>query len=117
MAIIINLTPHTLNVMDAAGNCILTVPASGQLARCRQVTTPGAPVEVEETLIPTGANQFGEIQGLPDPQEGTLLFVSALVATAAWEQGRNDVVCPLQAVRDEEGRIIGTSGLATNPNP
>ena len=117
MAIIINLTPHTLNVMDAVGNCILTVPASGQLARCRQVTTPAADVEIEGVLIPTGSNQFGEIQGLPDEKEGTLLFVSALVATAAWEQGRNDVVCPLAAVRDEEGRIVGTSGLATNPNP
>lgn len=117
MAIIINLTPHALNVIDAAGNCILTIPASGQLARCSQVTTPGEAVEVNSTLIPTGSNQFGEIQGLPEEQSDTLLFVSALVATAAWAQGRNDVVCPLAAVRDEEGRIIGTSGLATNPNP
>ena len=74
MAIIINLTPHALNVIDAAGNCILTVPASGQLARCHQVTTPGADVEIEGVLIPTGSNQFGEIQGLPDEKEGTLLF-------------------------------------------
>ena len=112
---IINLTQHALTVV-VDGKIILEVPASGQVARCAQVTTEKDPVFVDGVQIPMGANVFGDVQGLPDPIPDTLFFVSALVAQAAWAQGRNDIVCPLQAVRDEQGRIIGTSGLATNPN-
>ena len=114
MANIINLTLHTLTVV-VNGKTVLEVPASGQLARCAQTTTMNDPVVVNGVEIPTGANAFGEIEGLPEAQPDTLFFVSALVAQAAWAQGRNDVVCPLVAVRDDQGRVIGTSGLATNP--
>ena len=111
---IINLTQHALTVV-VNGQVVLEVPASGQVARCAQVTTEKDPVFVDGVQIPMGANVFGDVQGLPDPMPNTLFFVSAMVAQAAWTQGRNDVVCPLLAVRDDQGRIIGTSGLATNP--
>ena len=111
---IVNLTLHTLTVV-VNGEVILEVPASGNVARCAQTTNIGAPVVVNGLEIPTGSNVFGEIEGLPNAVPDTLYFVSALVAQAAWAQGRNDVVCPLIAVRDDQGRVIGTSGLATNP--
>lgn len=112
---IINLTLHTLTIV-INDQIVLEVPASGQVARCAQVTTEKGEIVVDGVQIPIGANVFGDVQGLPDPIPDTLFFVSALVAQAAWAQGRNDIVCPLQAVRDDQGRIIGTSGLATNPN-
>lgn len=111
---IINLTPHDLTVVWE-GEVILSVPASGTLTRCAQTTTAIDPVKVAGVEIPCGFNTFGEITGLPERAEGCLYFVSALVATAAWAIGRDDVVCPLSAVRDDQGRIIGTSGLTFMP--
>lgn len=55
------------------------------------------------------------IQNLPEPDGENIYFVSALVATAAWAEGRTDVVCPLKAKRDEQGRTVGTYGLAVQP--
>lgn len=40
---------------------------------------------------------FGDIQGLPEPQEDTLFVVSALVLSAAKAAGRTDCVAPATA--------------------
>lgn len=112
---IVNLTPHELTIVNSDAVVALRIPASGQVARCAQITVTDKPVVVNGVQITTGVNSFGEVQGLPDQTKDTLFFVSALVAAAAWKAGRDDVVCPLSAVRDSEGRIIGTSGLARMP--
>ena len=111
---VVNLTPHELTIVSE-GKVVLAIPASGSLARCAQQTKLGNPIEVDGVRVSTGYNVFGEVNGLPAPQEGTVYFVSALVAQAAWAAGRTDVVCPLSAVRDDAGRIIGTSGFASRP--
>lgn len=53
--------------------------------------------------------QFGEIIGLPEPAEGVLYIVSALVLTASMTQGRTDCVAPATVYpiceRDEKGYI------------
>jgi hypothetical protein len=54
--------------------------------------------------------QFGEVFDLPDPQPDTIFVVSALVAQAVPE--RQDVFFVDDAVRDEQGRIIGARALA-----
>ena len=112
----VNLTPHEIVIMqEGQGN--IYIPVSGVLARCKQETRMLSPITTEEGIsIPLGVNSYGEIQGLPDPENGTWFIVSALVAQAAWALGRTDVVCPLQAVRDSEGRIVGTTGLAMSPS-
>lgn len=111
----INLTPHEIVIMqEGQGN--IYIPASGALARCKQETRMRPPIITEEGIsIPLGVNFYGEIEGLPDHKEGTWYITSSLVAQAAWALGRADVLCPLQAVRDSEGRIIGTTGLAVSP--
>ena len=52
---------------------------------------------------------FGEVEGLPEPQPGTILVVSLLVKQAAGN--RFDLASPGQLIRDEEGRPIGCDGL------
>ena len=47
---------------------------------------------------------YGEVDGLPPPQDGILLIVSRVAAYHA--RGRNDLVFPLDEVR-EDGTIIG----------
>jgi len=46
----------------------------------------------------------------PEPQEGTIFIVSALTAQAVPD--RQDVFIVDDAVRDDQGRIIGARALA-----
>ena len=65
--------------------------------------------------IPTISMTFGNVAGLPDPEIGTFLVVSAIVARAAWAMGRRDVVTVGDPVRDDEGRIVGAASLCVCP--
>lgn len=105
----INLTPHTVNVVDADGNTILSVAPSGNVARvATQQTVVGniAGIDIVRTV-------FGDVDGLPAPQPDTVYIVSTLVLQALIDAGisRDDVVAPdtspASAVRDNAGNIIG----------
>ena len=63
---VVNLTPHTCTVISE-GKVVLTIPASGSLARCAQQTEMGKPIEVDGVRISTGYNVFGEVEGLAAP--------------------------------------------------
>ena len=86
----VNLTPHTLNVLDEGGNVILSLPPSGEVAR----------VDSRRTLVgylgpvPVFKTEYGDVVGLPDPQPDTVFVVSTLVLTALASKGvtRDDVV-------------------------
>lgn len=58
--------------------------------------------------------EYGKIEGLPEPEEGTLIIVSTLVATLAAKAGRTDVVVPAmthpESVR-ELGRVKSIPGF------
>lgn len=58
---------------------------------------------------------YGEIMGLPAPQEGVLYVVSGLVLGAATEQGRSDCVAPATghplAKKNEKGHILEVPGF------
>lgn len=117
MSKLVNLTPHDCNIYREADDALLlTVPASGKLARRAEEAHQCYPIEIDGIEIETGCKTFREIEGLPEQDDETVFFVSAAVATAAWEQGRTDVVCPLKAKRDEQGHIVGTYGLSVHPS-
>ena len=117
MSKLVNLTPHDCNIYRETDDALLlSVPASGKLARCTEEVHEHYPISVEGIEVATGSKTFGEIENLPEPDDANFYFVSAVVATAAWEQGRTDVVCPLKAKRDEQGHIVGTYGLAVHPS-
>ena len=96
---IVNLTPHKLNL------CGVGIESSG-VARAA----------VESQLIgtingvPVSRNIYGKVEGLPSPEANTIYIVSALTAQACLDRG--DVYITDQAVRDDQGRIIGCNGLA-----
>lgn len=110
MAKIINLTPHALSFIGEDDKVIITVPASGTVARAASSRSCVGSVEVDGASIPVNATSFGEVVGLPDPQPGTILVVSSLTAQAA--RGRDDVYIVDDAVRDADGRIIGCCAIA-----
>ena len=58
---------------------------------------------------------FGEVTGLPAPEDGVMLIVSAMVLSAAQKQGRVDVVAPATGHpacrRNEAGHIVSVPGF------
>jgi hypothetical protein len=111
---IVNATPHTITILnkeagitqDAKKQFLGTketivvlkeIPASGILPRVKMSNEPAKPIDG----IPVETVIYGEIEGLPDPVDGTFYIVSGLVAAAASKQGRTDCLAPGAIVRDE----------------
>lgn len=96
-----NFTPHTIVL-----NSGVELPSVG-VAR------------VANTFSTFDANgvcdvHFGDIEGLPEPQEGTLFVVSILVLSAAKAAGRTDCVAPAtghpECIR-KDGFIVSVPGF------
>ena len=101
---IINLTPHTLDIHLGDGD-ICHVAPSGSVAR---VASERTLVGIREDL-PIYSVTFGEIEGLPKPNVGDIFIVSGLVA--ARSLNRRDVFSPGELLRDSSGRPVGCQGL------
>lgn len=104
---LVNLTPHAVNIVDTDGNEILTIASQG-LARCKTETITIGTIDVDTPngtiTIPETSTKFGEVVGLPEPEDNTLYIVSRVIVDAT---GRNDLRIPNETVRDHDGRICG----------
>ena len=103
---IVNCTPHAINVMDSEGKEILTLEPSGICPRCSVERKKVGDING----IPINKSVFGDVYDLPSPQPDTIYIVSRLVAEAT---RREDLYIVDDAVRDENGRIIGCRALAS----
>jgi len=106
---LINLTPHEITLVGSEGEVIASLPPSGTVARCKEVVETIGHLTINGKEFPLIVKRLGEVENLPEPQEGTRFIVSLAVAKAA---KRDDLLVPGQAVRDEKGRIIGTAAFA-----
>jgi hypothetical protein len=86
----INLCPHTINVMDEAGE-IHTFPPSGTVARVVMASKKAG--SLAGFRLATLPEASGPIVGLPEAQPNTVYIVSGLVL-AAVDKYRGDVVAP-----------------------
>lgn len=102
---LVNLTPHNI-VMILNGEVKETLVSEG-LARCSMISNEIGQIN-GYTL---SENTYGEVVGLPQPQEGVIYIVSAIVANAL-KGIRNDIVVVDKTVRNESGQIIGCTGFA-----
>lgn len=95
----------------AAGR--LRLPPGGVVAR---VDDERATIRYEKIDSPPGSvsltilRRSRRVAGLPRPQPGTRYVVSRPAALAA--RGRRDLLFPFGEIRDDEGQVIGTGGLA-----
>ena len=98
--VFINYTPHPIVLNNG-----VNYPPSGNVARVSSSHS-----QFDENGI--ASLSFGEVEGLPEPQEGVYLIVSAMVAQAA---KRSDVVSPATGhpavVRDQKGQIASVPGF------
>lgn len=101
---LVNLTPHEIRIIREDQEVV--IQPSGTIARC----------QVEQRVIgsvngiPVYKASYGQVENLPDPQEGVIYIVSALVAQAV--PNRKDVLIPFDSVRDQNGKIVGCKALA-----
>jgi len=107
---IVNLTPHAVTLCNDAGEIIRVIEPTKPAARVSStVRTVG---EVDGT--PVTVTKFGAVEGLPEPQDGTVYIVSLLVQQAV--PARKDVyrpdTGPQSVVRDACGNIVGVKALA-----
>lgn len=118
MTRIINLTPHNIHVYNVKGE-FQTFVASGTVARVSstQQVLPNIEIKLGEDTCGLGTytvNQtvWGEVIDLPEPQDGVVYLVSALVLARCTD--RPDVVGPdtgPTAVRNEKGQITAVKGF------
>ncbi|MFB6367662.1 hypothetical protein ACFCP7_27240 [Paenibacillus elgii] len=102
---VINLTPHAIHIMpEGPDGPVRTIESTG-FARAKTERTKIGDIDG----IPVFRTVFGNVEGLPDPQPETVYIVSALTAQAV--PHRDDVFIPDDAVRDEQGRVIGCRAL------
>lgn len=99
----VNLTPHIISVVD-----VVAIAPSGVVAR---VTSTTKVVGVINNVTISRV-EFGEVIGLPAPEDGKVFIVSMLVRTAV--PSRTDVVSPGNLVRDSAGNPIGCDGFVCN---
>jgi hypothetical protein len=101
---LINLTSHTINEVTTG----TAIPPSGRVARVKTST-----VKTNEFLgMPIFETTFGSVEGLPEPEEGVMYIVSALVMTACPD--RLDLLSPGNLVRNEHGQPAGCVGYRAN---
>ena len=81
----INLTPHDVSVQTEG--CFSTFSASGVIARVESRHV----ISSKYDEIPLFSVEYGDVYGLPEPEEGTLYIVSLLVMQAS---SRTDLVAP-----------------------
>lgn len=104
--IILNCTPHAVNFLGDDNNIITTIQPSGIIPRVSTtISTVG-----DINGIPDDVTSYGEIENLPDYQDGVILIVSALIASAA--KNRSDLRVPGRQVRDSQGHVIGCKSLS-----
>jgi hypothetical protein len=124
---LINATPHSIALVSRRGveqdskkqflaeaeavEILREIPPSRILPRVSMVNSPAGKIDgiAIESVI------YGEIEGLPEPQEGVYYIVSGLVAAAAAKIGRVDCLAPGALVRDKNNPslILGCLFLQT----
>lgn len=105
MKTIVNATPHAINVVNEK----MEVVASFEPTISVRVASTTLTIGIING-IPLDTTAFGEVEGLPQYQEGVYYIVSRLVKTALPE--RPDLLCPGQQVRNEAGQVIGCKSLS-----
>ena len=120
---IVNLTPHPLTLRVVCDGCggrdcqacehgyrMLTIESSG-VARCVEIETQIGWIDG----IPVVKTEYGAVEGLPEPVEGTSYVVSSITAAAV--PYRRDVFVPTRLLRDDKGRIVGCAALGKPAKP
>ena len=106
--------PHDVHVFDGE-EVRCTFPASGSVARCSVSRSSGRFLACfgEDSGVEIFVPVYGDVVGLPEEEEGTLLVVSALVRTHPSCAGRGDLLSPADLVR-QGNLVVGCRSFDAN---
>lgn len=117
---LVNLTPHTINILGPNGQLICDVPPTQDVARVSFETKEAEPIligyingeRVEPFLIPTFVPHFGDVSNLTlAPND--IAITSAMVKMRARALGLDiHVVSPGMLARNADGTPQGCYGLS-----
>jgi hypothetical protein len=120
---IINLTPHVIDVFNADAPGVidegamivrpyLSIPPCGTVARiAERVYDDGATVRLPGAgAVAVTQVEYGHVADLPDAKPYTWYVVSMPLALAV--RSRIDLLIPWRQVRNARGTVIGCRGLA-----
>ena len=113
---IINLTPHTINVVDGVdGVTVHTIPASGQVARVSTRAVPqGTLGLLGGVVLPVVSTHYGDVEGVPAPG-GEKFLVSSMVLDRLGPEYRGQAFAPdtgPSAVR-KDGQVVAVRQFRT----
>jgi hypothetical protein len=132
---IVNMTPHSVIVEFAEGYHCNYCGDEGYNENCPEcrATGGGSVFHKKKVYEPSGVvarvemeqSPVGKVDGfyimeskvvghnIPEPQEGVLYLVSAMVLSVGKELGRTDLIAPNtnEATRNEKGHIISVPGF------
>ena len=108
---LINLTPHTVRVLDDHDEPILEIPPSGEFARLEETAAPDSDLKLDNSTLRHRSIKYGEIVALPDLQPGVGYVVSRVLAASCAH--RIDVFFPDEEVRNQDQQIVGCRGLGS----
>jgi len=103
----VNLTPHRVTIR--AGEEDVVLPPSGTVARIREEAIGEWVAVVDGVPAPVREIALAAVEGLPEPEPGVFYLVSRVVAMTV--DGRDDLVCPGDLIRNEAGQVVGADGL------
>ncbi len=117
---IINMTPHPVNIVTVTGEEILTIPPSGKTIRLETVTTRVMKIDgVEitrtvfgkpEVIVTKPENIDARVpREMPEQADNVYYIVSQIIKSAL--PGRADLLVPAEIVRNETGQIVGCRSL------
>lgn len=108
MTRLVNLTLHPVTVF-ADGVRPEAWPTSGRFARREEVSVDAGTLATDRGLVPLRSVVYtGRIEELPPAVDGVAYLVSRVLAEAV---PRDDLLFPVDEVRDADGRIIGCRAL------
>ncbi len=111
---IVNLTPHSINIVDEYYKVIKTIEPSGKIARLeteRQILrqVDGISFFVTKYGVPVLATLLDKKIQFPQEKEGIIYIVPGLFRAG---YPRADLWQPGELVRNSEGQPIGCIGLS-----
>lgn len=111
---LVNLTQHVVNIVDPLGLKNMDIPPSGVEARVALTQKHIGYANPEGSQVPISlfTVEKGAVEGLPDPEEGVIYIVSALVREGVPD--RKDVASPGEQVRDKDKKPCGCKSLILN---
>ena len=106
---LVNLTPHSITIMDSEEKVVVEIPPSGKILRLEETVVEAGEIDG----IPLVRKVYG-VPELPPREPDTVYVVAPLLLQYV---RRADFVAPdtgpQSVVRDAEGRIIGVKRFMT----